>query len=335
MTEFDIEVECPACGALFQAPRIRAGSAETCPVCRFKVLVPGEAIVESSAEAPQAQQRPVAAAPAQAPPVGARAPTGRCSVCLSSEERFNIVQIGPIVDELDGLITLESRRQIAKGRGVLAQGIPAGPAHTLAARLTAAGLPAFVVDEGLVPDVEGELPFVCLRSVTPDAIRIQSDPTGTERDIPARLVVAGYCAKQSVVSGGPTELKRDTIIGFGGAARTKYSAKRREAPRGMEVTLLVSGRSGKIYSMRFGLRQVAHSYAHDGPRSGAAQTLQRALADIIRCCPQAFFPESTREVAAGRLMAAARVKDRRDAQLSQRWVLCCVARQWHGDLTAQ
>ncbi len=335
MTEFDIEVECPACGAQFQAPRIRAGSPEPCPVCRFSVLVPGESAGEPRADLPQAQPGPVDAAPAQAPPVAARAPTDRCSVCLSSEERPNIMQIGPIVDELDGLITLESRRQIATGHGVLAHGIPAGPAHTLAARLTGAGLPAFIVDDGLVPDVEGELPFVCLRGVTPQAVRIQSDPTGTERDIPAGLVLAAFCTRPSAVAGGPTDLKRDVILGPGGMARTKYVARRRPAQAGTTLTLLVSGRSGKVYNIHIERRQVRYTYKRDGMKSNAAQTMGLALADIIRCCPQAFFPGSTREVAAGRPMAAARVKDRRDLLRYQRWVLCCAAHQWLGEPAAQ
>ena len=118
MTRFDVEAECPACGALFTVPRIRRGSAENCPVCRCAVQVGGgEAYEDSTAAEPVEEEvRTVAAgetgpqaeavrAPAPAAPVGVA--TGQCVVCLRDDVRFDISVVSGIIDEMDGTFHLQ------------------------------------------------------------------------------------------------------------------------------------------------------------------------------------------------------------------------------------
>ena len=346
MAEFDIQVECPACGATFGVPRIRQGRTENCPVCRSPVRVPGTAAAGEEGTREQVGRRkeaPVAAPTAEqvagtaalgAPEAPAAAPSGKCLVCLEDDARFDISKVSPIVDELDGQFTLDTRLQLAQGMGILAEHIPKDLAEEMAARLRGAQVPAFAVDEAFVPAVERQLPILRIHSVADEALYVQSDVHGTVQSIPWPLVAGGFCTKQHMVRGGPTELRSETHLYFTGGLRppvehTVHTAVRRPREPDIECTLLLRGKSGNLYSMRFTERKIRYSYqgARRSPSSGRGFPL--FLTDIIRRCPDGFFPGSTRAVAAGRRIRVAKLKRKDDYHRYLQWACACVAAGLH------
>jgi len=340
VTEFDVDVECPACGARFQVARIRRGSIERCPVCAFEVRVPGGSAYEE--HAPPAEQADSAIAPAAVEAAAAIEgpavrPCGRCAVCAAEEGRVNPLVAAPIICAMTGAIAAEVRVQVVKGKGLLAEGVPDPVARRLVAALRAAQVPVFAVDEAWVPRVERELPLIRVHDVTDAGLHAQTDPRGTVRAVPWRTVAGAFCTKEFMVRGGPPELRADHKVGLGALAlgmpmvtgRTAYHAARRPAQPEARCTLLLRGSSGRLYSMQFSQSRVRYSYLGGRRGSGVRQNFALVLADIIRHCPHGFFPRSTRDVAAGRLHRIARLKARGDYERYLRWVLCCLGHMWH------
>ena len=337
---FDIEVECPACGNRFSVSRVRRGATEVCPVCRFKVLLPdGGAIEEPVVEtADDEAEAPPAAAPRTARPVPT-AGSGLCTVCTQDDVRFNRISIAPLVSEFTGRAEIETKLQLAQGRGVLAEDVPTAAALELVERLEALRVPAFAVDSGHVPEVERELPVIRLYDVTEDAIQFQTSPAPDIQTIPWSAVEAGFCTKEHVVTGGATELRVEESRTFGGASimgapgptiRRRYTAQPRQTDPDIVCTLLVRGRSGYLYSVRFDEKEARYAYL--GPRMAPsrAQNFTLMLGDVIAQCPHALFPASTRAVAQGSRTSVALIKQPQEYHRYTSWVLCCVARAWYG-----
>jgi hypothetical protein len=342
MTEFDVQVDCPACGASFSVARIRQGRAETCPVCRSPVKVPGAPAEgeERPREPARGHEEATAAVPApwlaaggvevDVPSAPAAVPSGKCLVCLHDDARFDISEVSPVVDELDGLITLDTKLQLAQGMGILAKHIPQDVAEEMVARLSGVQVPAFAVDEALVPAVERQLPIIIVHSVADEAIYVQSDVHGTVESIPWPLVAGGFCTKEHVVRGGPTELQPESRMHWGGALsppveQTVYKAVPRPREPDIECTLLLRGRSGNLYSMRFTEKKVRYSYLSEGGEQRGGNRFSLFLTDILRCCPHGFFPGSMRAVAAGRRVKVAQLKRRDDYVRYREWVCACIA----------
>jgi hypothetical protein len=260
----------------------------------------------------------------------AAAPSGRCLVCLKDDGKFDISKVSSVVDELDSLITLATRLQLAQGMGVLAAHIPRDVADEMVARLDGVQVAAFAVDEALVPAVERDLPIINVHSVADDAVYIQSDVHGTIQSIPWPLVAGGFCTEEHVVRGGPTELKmeNDGYWGTGPVhvqSQTIYRAVPRPREPEINCTLLLRGQSGAFYSMRSSEKKVRYSYLWETRKPGSGNKFCLFLSDIIRCCPHGFFPGSTREVAAGRRLRVTKLKRRDDYTRYREWVCACIA----------
>ncbi|KPK62226.1 MAG: hypothetical protein AMK73_06465, partial [Planctomycetes bacterium SM23_32] len=142
MAQFDYEVECPHCGAVFNAPRIRAGRREPCPVCRSLVLVePAD-----GPSAPEAWDGPVARAePTAAPAALLTEAEGPVIVCVAGEQKVNPMAVGPLVAAFTGVSEAEGRRRVVRGEGLLAESLHADTAQNLLAALAEEGVDAFAV----------------------------------------------------------------------------------------------------------------------------------------------------------------------------------------------
>lgn len=335
MTQFDVEAECPACGAAFKVPRIRRGSTEACPVCRYMVRVGGEGAYEEHpaevagpprrppepAAAQWQDERPQATAPARA--------TGNCIVCTRDDEQVNPLAVGPIVREMTGAPAIDVRRPVVRGQGVLAEGVPAAKAGELAARLSGLQVPAFAVAEEAMPVVERDLHIITVRGATDDALQVQVDFHGTVTPLAWRAVLAGFSSKeQPRVISQPEPEEHMYFVGGGPAvasgSRFKSRAAKREARTDVECTLLVRGRSGSAYTMRFADRKVRYNYLGSRRQSSMARNFALFLTDVIRRCPDAFFPASTQAVAAGQMLKVAKMQQPGDYERYLKWVLCCV-----------
>ena len=324
MTQFDVGAACPACGAAFKVPRIRRGSTEACPVCGYRVRVGGEGVYEenlaaAAGPAPRAPQ--LAAAPAPA--------SGNCMVCAREDQPVNPLVAALLICELTGGQAVDVRQQVVRGRGVLAEGVPAARAAELAARLSGALMPAFAVAEDAVPVVERRILFNRIDGAQDGALQVLTDNRGTVKPIPWPAVHAAFCTQEHVVLGGPTELEKHTeevAIGYRVAStHTAYRAAKRPTASPTECTLLVHGTSGSLFSMRFAERKVRYAYLGPRQQSSCAQNFGLFLGDLMRYSPPTFFPASTRAVAAGQRTKVAKLKDKRDYDRYLRWVLCCVA----------
>ena len=348
MTDFDVEVECSACGALFGVPRIRQGRTENCPVCRFPVQVPGERTEEVmwspelddghegiavSGTVAERAARVQDVAPPRAP---AAALSGKCLVCLRDDVKFDITKVSPIVDELDRLITLDTKMQLARGRGVLAEHVPTDLAEEMVARLRTVQVLAFAVDEALVPVVERELPMTRIYDVADDSLYVQTDVHGTVQGIPWPLVAGGFCTKLHVERGGPTDLRRKihfvplmtgTVPAV--ASRVVYKAAPRPREPDILCTLLMRGKSGNLYRFKLPLRQVRYTYLGARRKPSSILNFATFLTDVIQHCAHGFFPGSTRAVAAGQKMRVAKLRRQRDYDNYLQWVCCCVAAGWY------
>ena len=336
---FDVRAECPACGAAFNVSRIRRGSTEPCPVCCYRVPIPGgEGQEEAPPEREVTSQRPavVAAVPEQfgAPPEGA----GLCTVCARDDVRVRTVEAAEPISGLTGRSPLEVKLQLVRGMGVLAEGVAADTARTLVERLEAQGIPAFAVDRRRVPRVARNLPMVRILGAEPGRLQIQTDARGGSRDIGWGALAAGFCTKRHVVRGGPTTLEVDADVAFVpfttsapvAVTRRTYRAARREPEPDMECTLLLRGKTGNLYSLRFTEKQVRYTYLGPKIKPSSAQNFGIFLTDVIRHCPHAFFPAATRAVAAGGKLRAARLKRDGDYQRYLEWALCCLAARRQG-----
>ena len=336
-TRFDVAVACPACGAEFRVPRIRRGATEACPVCAFKVRVPGEgAYEESGGAAPTREVPPVAdewAAPAAPSRREPPAPlSGTCIVCAREDERYNPLAVAPHVARATGENPAQVKMNLARGRGVLAEGLPAEAAAALAEAITNARVPAVAIPADAVPEVEKELPLICVHAAGEDGLRAQVDVQGTVKTLPWDMVIAAFCCRDHVVhSTGPNvEVETDFFPAAGGVGmppvrRTRYTASRRAPDPDATCTFLLCGRSGSVYSMRCTERKVRYRYLGARRGGGTAQNFGLFITDVMRHCRNAFFPATTRAVAAGRRMKMARVKNDADYDRYLHWVLCCIA----------
>ena len=120
-------------------------------------------------------------------------------------------------------------------------------------------------------------------------------------------------------------------VGLGGgmpAVRSprRYRAVRRPREPDVECTLLVRGKSDSLYSLKFTEKQVRYTYLGSRLKPSSAQNLALFLTDLMRHCPHAFFPASTRAAAAGNKLRVPRLKAEPDYERFLKWVLCCIAR---------
>ena len=319
-TQFDVQVECPGCGATFAAPRIRRGATETCPVCRQVVRVPGGASY-SEATAGAAGETTISGEPA------APAASGRCIVCTQDDAKFDLTQIGPIISEATGQSLADVTSRIAGCRGILAEDVPAAAAKEIVGRLRGKALAGFVLGQEDIPSVERQLPLMRVHGLDEQALYVQSDVEGTIRTIPWQSIGGGFCTKRHVETGGPTELKVDTVevATRGGMLREHvYKALPREPEPPIDCTLVIRGKSAGLYILRFSEKQVRYAYLEQ--RGETRRNFSTFLSDVIRHCPHAFFPSSTRAVASGNRMRVAVLKHDRDYDNYLKWALCCLAR---------
>ena len=332
-TRFDVDVECPACGTVFQAPRIRRGATEPCPVCGYRARVPGEGAYDESPAPASAEAAPpaVAAWAAPAGPVEPVGPTtGECIVLAQDDQRLNPMLVGPLVAEATGMNPAQAKLNAVRGRGVLAEHVPAAVAEGLARGLTNMRAPALVLPQEAVPLVEKQLPVIRVQGAREDALYLQADVQGTLRTLPWDVLLAGFCSVENAVrSGMPNvQTETDTVFAPGGA----YTIRRTNVPHARRpphpvCTLVVRGRSGNVYTMQFHERKIRYSYLGARRGTSSAQNFGLFLADLIRYCPHAFFPGSTRAVAAGQRMKMIKLRDDADYARYLQWVLCRAAAQ--------
>jgi DNA-directed RNA polymerase subunit RPC12/RpoP len=350
---FDVQVECPACGAKFAVSRIRRGATEACPVCRFKVLIPDRDAQEEELAVPgpaeheetPAQEALLASAVAAAP----GAATGSCFVCLQDEVRINPMQTAGIVGGITGRSDMEVKMQVAKGQGVLAEDVPTDVAREVVSVLCQGGVQVFAVDAGCVPQVERELRIIRVHDLAPDMMQFQTGPYPDIQAIAWDALAAGFCAQELVAPVGHTDTSPEVEGGLTAASMLGggiISAAARDARRGIRAvprqpeaklfcTLLVRGRSGHAYSIRFEETQVRYAYMGDRMTTSKSRNFAHMLGDFIARGRDAFFPGRTREVAAGHRLKAALMKQAFDYQKYLQWVLCCVGYQWHAAPGAQ
>lgn len=346
MTEFDIQVQCPACGAAFRVPRIRAGAREACPVCNHAVPVPvlhepeeadGEPVEEAPEGAPaeEAEEPAWAEQDEGAPAAADLSPDEPYVVYVQDDQRFNPLAVGPLVSEATGVNPAQAKMDVVRGHGVLAEGVAAEVAADLAKRLTNIQVPARVVPMSAVPLVERELPLIRVHDVAADGLTLQVDPRGTLRSLPWALVAAVFCTREAPAPRAPARFPgAGDYYGDAGGRRAWIGASgpARAQARPVVCSLLVRGRRGSLYSMKFDELGVNYNYLGERRGPSGSRNFALFLSDVMRRCPQAVAPASARAVAAGHGDRAVVVRDRSDYERYQRWVLCCAAgrRRGHG-----
>jgi len=338
MSDFDVEVQCPACGTTLTVPRIRRGATEKCPVCATAVPIPGGQVwQEDSAEV---SAKPAQAVPPAAQRAGPRAevpPSALCAVCSWDEQTLNVFELQPIIRELTRWSPAEVSMQISRGMGVLAEPVPAQVARAMVSALGAKGVSAFAVPLEGIPRFEREVPRICVYGLSEEALVVQTDLQGTIKSLPWRAVVAGFCSKLKRVRGGPTQLRlaggagMAPFVAYGGVGMygmrttTRYQAVKRPPEPDAELTVLLRGRSGGIWGLRATERQVRYAYLESRMKPTRSQNFLLFLNDVVARCPRAFFPPRTVRTAGGDLKAATFLKVAKDYEKYKRWVLCCVA----------
>jgi len=337
MSDFDIEVVCPACGSAFRVPHLRIGREASCPVCGTEVLVS-----EPKDEAPRREEEP----PLGSPAAEAAEPPASTSyiVCASEEERLNVLALRSVVMEHTGLSPAEAGLQITRGMGVIADGVSARDAEAMVAKLGSIGVSAFAVPADRVPEVEKELPMVRIYGASAGGLDVQTDAAGTIRSVPWGAIVAGFCTKIKAtprrpppVSGGgllseplvPPIFMPGTAGGFGFAMHRALSQPPHR-PRGparqhdLELTLLLRGRSGAISSLKVGEHRVRYRYLGRRLRPSSAQNFPLFLRDVVQRSPEAFFPPRTMRVAKGDMRAVVLLRTEDLYANYRKWVLCCM-----------
>lgn len=335
MGEFDYEVECPSCGAVFTVPSIRLGRQEVCPVCRTVVLV-GDAAAET-AEAAEAMpapepelelQAPVAAVPPALADFDRSAPS---FVCCVREQKVNPIAVGPVVREFTGQPLPDARRQIAKGKGILAEGLSLDTARSMVDTLGSKGVEAFAFPAEAVPAVEKELSAQLIYGADERALHIQVDVDGTVKSVQWEALAAGICTREQFFRGGALSAhtdERETIYiptryGVAIEHRIKHEPREREAD--LRITLVLQDRSGHVYVLPFDERHVRYAYLEDRLRPGLRQNLSLFLVDVLNWGGRAFFPEGFRAAAHGQFGRVTNVVGKLDSDNYLRWVLCCAA----------
>jgi len=335
MGEFDYEVECPSCGAVFTVPSIRFGRQEACPVCRTVVLV-GDDAAETAEPAqaagapewePQLQTPVAAAAPAPAD-FDRSAPS---LVCCVREQKVNPIAVGPVVREFTGQPLPDARRQIAKGKGILAEGLSLDTARSMVDALGSKGVEAFAFPAEAVPAVEKELSAQLIYGADERALHIQVDVAGTIKSVQWEALAAGMCTREQFFRGGALSAHTDeletiyipTRYGVAIEHRTKRRPREREAD--LRITLVLQDRSGHVYVLPFDERHVRYAYLGDRLRPSLRQNLSLLLGDVLKWAGGAFFPEGFRAAARGQFGRVTNVVGKLDSDNYLRWVLCCAA----------
>ncbi|MGD2174204.1 MAG: hypothetical protein PVJ27_02285 [Candidatus Brocadiaceae bacterium] len=332
MSEFDTEVECPRCGAVFAVARIRVGREETCPVCRSAVRVtgaPAEAQPEPEAEV---------ASPEPAPRPRPRAWPGevaegeRLIVCCASEGGADVVPAAAAVAGVLDLEEREARRRVRRGMGILAGGVGPTAAQSLLGALRDRGVEAFAIPAAAAAtEVGPPLPLCRVYGADEDSLHVQVDQAGTVRLVDWGAVVAGICVRANYAAREVTEYRERAGLGrlltygrmgtFRGISRGRWRTKREDPePR---ISLALRRPQGGMCRLVFGQRQVRYGYLGGRLQASVDENLVEFLSDLVRWASRAFLPESLREASRGRLYALPRISGRTEHENYLRWAVCC------------
>ncbi len=333
MGEFDYQVECPSCGAVFTVPAIRLGRQETCPVCRAVVRVAQEA--PEAAEPVEAEGAPEleAPAPAEAVPLalGDFDASALALVCCVREQKVNPLEVGPIVRAFTGLPLTDARRQVAKGKGILAEGISLDRARDMADALGSKGVEVFACPAEVVPAIEKELAAQLIYGADEQALHIQVDAGGTIKSVLWESLAAGMCTREQFFRGGalsPQTEEVETVYidtQYGVAVEQRMRHEPRERDADFRITFILKGPAGRVYLLPVDERHVRYAYLGDRLKSGVRQNLAQFLADVLDWASGAFFPEGMRAAARGQFERVTKVVGKVDFDNYLRWTLCCAA----------
>lgn len=285
MAKLDDQVECPYCGALFMVPPGGAAGERTCPVCRASVAIPAR---EPSGTAPErAREEPWE----PAAPAGFGADeSAPALVCCVREEKVNVFDAGPFVEEFKGLTARKARRRIVQGKGILLEDVSLAVARTVVEGLGARGIEAFALPAAAVPAVERALSFVGVYGADERALHIQTDAQGTVESVPWAKLVAGTCVRPALEA---------------------------------KVVLVLRGRAGRPYLLPFAEGQVRYAYLEERMLPSQEQNLSLLLGDVLDWCGEAFFPAGFRAAARGDMASATKVLGKVEYDNYLRWTICC------------
>ncbi|MCK4283346.1 MAG: hypothetical protein KAX44_03430 [Candidatus Brocadiae bacterium] len=332
MVDFDLQVECPFCGAAFKVPRIRSGREERCPVCRATVAVP-EAGTGREVEAVEVETAPggtVAAVEPTPPDLAGLGGGVAALVCSAREQRINPLDAGPVIAAFTGKTPLDARRQVMRGMGILAEGLRLDSAREMVEVLERKGVEAFAMPAELVPAVERKLPLVCIYGADERALHVQPDREGTVRSVPWETVAAGICTQHELAgrAGRQHEAREKYTVGSIGMARIRIRSARprpREERPEVQMTLALSDRAGRAYALAFTEHQVRYGYLEERLKPSGRQNLVLLLADVLKWAGRGFFPGRFRAAAEGRLAGIPKVVGKLDRNSYLRWAMCCAA----------
>jgi ribosomal protein S27E len=343
MDSFDVQVECPHCGAEFAVARIRAGREESCPVCSGTVRVPaagvgGAAAAGSAGAGPGTGESPAEASP-QAPAESAvaervafEAPAvnewARALVCCAAEQKVNPLAAGAIVARHTGLSLSDARRQVVRGMGLLADGISMGVARQMVEELHAKGIEAFTVPVAWVPATVEERPMFRVYGADAEALRLQTDAHGASESVPWERLAAGLCTRAAFAELGEAELEvveEPYSAGGGVIAHHVYRRKEHQPEPAARVTLVLAEGPAKASLLSFSERQVRYAYLEERLQPGHEQNFKLFLNDVLRWGGDAFFAASFRAAARGDRMHVTKVVGKVDYAHYVRWALCCAA----------
>ncbi|MDP6439675.1 MAG: hypothetical protein QGH74_08585 [Candidatus Brocadiia bacterium] len=272
MTQFDVEAECPACGA----------------ACSDSYIV-----------------------------------------CTQDDERFDFTEVGSAVGELTGQPLRKVRERVTRFHGVLAEALPPNQASSLVERLGSIGVPAFAVAEDEVPVVGQGLGPARIHGAWEDTLQVQVGAEVTPRPIPWAALHAGFCTRENTVEQTTFEIVHEFLPGkiYYPTVRKGIKPVPRPQHAPVECTLLTLDAAGEICRLRFAEADVRYSYLGSRAQSTRARNFAAFLTDVIHRRPDAFFPASTRAVAAGQPFKVAKVREEGDYGRHFRWVLCCIGAQ--------
>lgn len=326
MAEFDLEVECPHCGALLTFPRVRAGHSERCPVCRGSVTI---AAASGSEEAAGPFDRYDEDA-FEAPPLEVTDDAGNCLVCCRTEQKLNVMALSPIVQNFTGLVRRDAATQVTHGMGILAEGLAPDTAHNMADACAEEGVEAAVVPMSMVPDLSHEVRIERIYDLDDEALHVQMDSKGTVRALSWTALVAGIVTKPKY--GGRREVRyvANPAAGFAGPyGATRSAAAYRMRTRKVELptraTFVLQDPQGRLHRMVVEEARVRYAYLGDRVLGSGDMNFTRFLADVERHAVRAFFPRSYRQVAAGGLMHVQRTTGTVDYENYLRWAVACAA----------
>lgn len=325
MAKLDDQVECPYCGALFMVPQGGAAGERTCPVCRASVAIsarePSGTAPETAPEEPWEPAAPAAFAADESAPA---------LVCCVREEKVNVFDAGPFVEEFSGLTAREARRRVVQGKGILLEDVSLAVARTVVEGLGARGIEAFALPVAAVPGVERALSLVCVYGADERALHIQTDAQGTVESVPWAKLVAGTCVRPASLRAAGMELAADTSapvvtagLGFGLPRRRRYRRKPRRPALEAKVVLVLRGRAGRPYLLPFAQGQVRYAYLEERMLPSQEQNLSLLLGDVLDRCGEAFFPAGFRAVARGDMARATKVVGKVEYDNYLRWTICC------------